>query len=211
MRLRKQMEEGLLYKEFGHHDPEDQTYEKILEQQRVHCKEMMYDYNHARPSDVTTKRKILNELLAEAGEEIWMESPVNMSYGCNVHIGHHFYSNFNLVIVDDMDVYIGNYVMFGPNVTLSVTGHPIPGDSRREGTQFSIPIHIGDDVWIGSNTVVLPGVTIGNDVVIGAGSVVTKDIPDHVVAFGNPCRVVREITQRDREYYWKDKKVNDWK
>ncbi len=208
MSLKEQMKQGLLYCEFGHASAEDQAYEKLIEHQRVHCKEMMFDYNQTRPSDTEKKQAILRELLAEAGEHIWIESPCNMAYGCNTHIGENFYANFNLVIVDDVEVFIGDNVMCGPNVTLSVTGHPVYGEFRRNGTQFSLPIRIGNDVWIGSNVVVLPGVTIGNNVVIGAGSVVTKDIPDNVVAFGAPCRVIREITDYDKEYYRKGCPIN---
>lgn len=208
MPLKEQMEQGQLYVEYGHTSQADLDYEKVIEEKRNHCKEMMFDYNHTRPSDVQTKRSILKKLLGSMGEEVWMEAPVHMAYGCNVHIGHHFYSNFNLAIVDDAEVTIGNYVMFGPNVTLTVTGHPVDGQYRRKGTQFSLPIHIGDDVWVGSNVVILPGVTIGSNVVIGAGSVVTKDIPDNVVAYGVPCRIIREITDYDKEYYRKGCKIN---
>lgn len=211
MSLENQMKTGQLYIEYGHKTEENKAYEKVIEEQRVQCKELVFDYNHTRPSDLERKKEILKQLLAEVGESAWIETPAYFSYGCNTHIGHHFYSNFNLCIVDDSDVFIGNYVMFGPNVTLSVTGHPVWGEYRRKGAQFSLPIHIGDDVWIGANVVVLPGVTIGNGSVIGAGSVVTHDIPDHVVAAGTPCRVLREITDHDRDYYRKEMALNaDW-
>lgn len=211
MSLENQMKTGQLYIEYGHKTEENKAYEKVIEEQRVQCKELVFDYNHTRPSDLERKKEILKQLLAEVGESAWIETPAYFSYGCNTHIGHHFYSNFNLCIVDDSDVFIGNYVMFGPNVTLSVTGHPVWGEYRRKGAQFSLPIHIGDDVWIGANVVVLPGVTIGNGSVIGAGSVVTHDIPDHVVATGTPCRVLREITDHDRDYYRKEMALNaDW-
>lgn len=211
MSLENQMKTGQLYIEYGHKTEENKAYEKVIEEQRVQCKELVFDYNHTRPSDLERKKEILKQLLAEVGESAWIETPAYFSYGCNTHIGHHFYSNFNLCIVDDSDVFIGNYVMFGPNVTLSVTGHPVWGEYRRKGAQFSLPIHIGDDVWIGANVVVLPGVTIGNGSVIGAGSVVTHDIPDHVVAAGTPCRVLREITDHDRDYYRKEMTLNaDW-
>lgn len=211
MSLENQMKTGQLYIEYGHKTEENKAYEKVIEEQRVQCKELVFDYNHTRPSDSERKKEILKQLLAEVGESAWIETPAYFSYGCNTHIGHHFYSNFNLCIVDDSDVFIGNYVMFGPNVTLSVTGHPVWGEYRRKGAQFSLPIHIGDDVWIGANVVVLPGVTIGNGSVIGAGSVVTHDIPDHVVAVGTPCRVLREITDHDRDYYRKEMTLNaDW-
>ncbi|EGQ9054321.1 hypothetical protein GEN90_19755 [Vibrio parahaemolyticus] len=117
------------------------------------------------------------------------------------------YANFNLTLVDDTYIYIGNSVMIGPNVTIATAGHPIEPDLRREVAQFNIPVHIEDNVWIGANSVVLPGVTIGENSVIGAGSVVTKDIPSNVVAVGNPCRVLREIGEHDREFYFKERKV----
>ena len=202
------MKRGELYCEYGHEDAEDLAYERVIEEKRCRAKEKMFDFNHIRPSDTAARRTILQELLAEVGEEVFMEPPVHFAYGCNTHIGHHFYSNFNLCIVDDCEVYIGNHCMFGPNVTLTVTGHPVYGEYRRNGTQFSLPIRIGNDVWIGANAVVLPGVTIGDGAVIGAGSVVTHDVPACTVAYGVPCKVVREITDYDREYYKKGRRVN---
>lgn len=211
MSLEKQMKTGQLYIEYGHEAEEDKQYEKVIEKQRERGKELVFDYNQTRPSDIETKRKILKEIVAEMGKETWVESPVHFSYGCNTHIGNYFYSNFNLCIVDDGDVFIGDYVMCGPNVTITATGHPVWKEYRRKGCQFSLPVRIGSDVWIGANVVILPGVTIGDDVVIGAGSVVTHDIPAHSVALGVPSRVVREITEEDRKFYRKDMPVNeDW-
>jgi Acetyltransferase (isoleucine patch superfamily) len=127
-----------------------------------------------------------------------------------IHIlGKIFYANFNLVVVDDIEVYIGDNVMIAPNVTITATGHPVDPDLRKGGAQFSIPVKIGNDVWIGSNVVILPGITVGDNSVIGAGSVVTKDIPSNVVAVGNPCKVLREINERDKEYYYKNRKVSE--
>ncbi len=169
---------------------------------------MTFEYNHTRPSDMDTRNRLLKEILGDVGKMAWLEPPVHFSYGCNTHIGDYFYSNFNFTVVDDVDVFIGHHVMMGPIVTLAATGHPVFGEYRRNGTQFSLPVRIGNDVWIGANVVVLPGVSIGNDVVIGAGSVVTKDIPDHSIAFGVPCKVVRPITDYDRKYYRKGRRVN---
>ncbi|MDO4296489.1 MAG: sugar O-acetyltransferase [bacterium] len=209
MSLEYQMKHGLLYCEYGHKAEEDKAYEKVMEKQREKGKELMFEYNNqTAPSNYKRKKEILTELLGGVGESVWIEAPAHFSYGCNTYIGNHFYSNFNMVIVDDAEVHIGDYVMLGPNVTISVTGHPVYGEYRRNGTQFSLPVHIGNDVWIGANVVILPGVTIGDDVVIGAGSVVTKDIPSHSVAVGVPCRVLREITEYDREYFRKDCPVN---
>lgn len=197
MTIREKMKKGMLYVDIG----------EGLDEERERCKELLYDYNHTRPSEKTKRKDILKELLGNMGEDIWIEPPVHMAYGKNVHIGNYFYANFNLVIVDDIDVYIGEHVMIAPNVTITPTGHPVDPELRKPGTQFSIPVRIGNNVWIGSNAVILPGVTIGNNSVIGAGSVVTHDIPENVIAVGNPCRVLREINERDKEFYYKNRRV----
>ena len=193
------MKNGMLYTDIG----------EGLEQERRRCKELLFDFNLTRPSEEDLRRSLLGELLGNMGKDIWIEPPFHMAYGSNVHIGDYFYANFNLVIVDDIDVYIGNNVMIAPNVTITPTGHPVDPVLRRPGNQFSIPVRIGNDVWIGSNAVILPGVTIGDNSVIGAGSVVTHDIPANVVAVGNPCRVLREISARDKEYYYKNRRVDE--
>ncbi|MEG2596620.1 MAG: sugar O-acetyltransferase [Ruthenibacterium sp.] len=208
MSLESQMKSGLLYCENGHASAEDKAYEEIIRAKSTRGKDLAFAYNNVLPSDMAQRRVILDQLLGSLGTDVVMEAPLHFSYGCNTHIGHHFYSNFNLVVVDDWRVQIGNYVMFGPNVTLSATGHPVVGEYRRDGTQFTLPITIGDDVWLGANVVVLPGVTIGSDVVIGAGSIVTHDIPSHVVALGTPCRVLRPITERDKAFYGQNRPVN---
>jgi len=197
MTIRERMKQGLLYTDLG----------EGLEEERQRCKELIYDYNLTRPGEAEKRKALLRELLGDMGENIWIEPPVRMAYGKNVHIGDSFYANFNLVLVDDIDIYIGNHVMIAPNVTITATGHPVHPDLRKNGTQFSIPVRIEDDVWIGANVVILPGVTIGKNSVIGAGSVVTKNIPENVVAVGNPCQVLREITERDKQFYYKDRMV----
>lgn len=199
MSIRERMKNGMLYTDMG----------EGLEQERRRCKELLYDFNLTRPSEESLRASLLGELLGDMGRDIWIEPPFHMAYGTNVHIGDYFYANFNLVIVDDIDVYIGNNVMIAPNVTITPTGHPVDPELRRPGNQFSIPVRIGNDVWIGSNSVILPGVTIGDNSVIGAGSVVTHDIPANVVAVGNPCRVLREISARDKEYYYKNRRVDE--
>lgn len=208
MHLEERIKNGMPFYEHGHTDPIDIEQEKKLEAQRRHCKEVMFDYNNTRPSEDVKKKEILKEILGHCTDRVFIESPVHMSYGNHVHLGDQFYANFNLVIIDDMDVYIGNQVMIGPNVTICTTGHPVYPLYREMGAHYSLPIHIGNKVWIGANSVVLPGVTIGDNSVIGAGSIVTRDIPANVVAVGNPCRVLREITETDREYYFRDMKVD---
>jgi len=197
MTIREKMKNGLLYTDCG----------EGLDEERIQCKELIYDYNLTRPSEHDKRKKLLKKILGDMGENVWIETPVHMAYGKNVHIGNCFYANFNLVPVDDIDIYIGNNVMFAPNVTITPTGHPVYYNLRKNGAQCSIPVKICDDVWIGSNVVILPGVTIGKNSVIGAGSIVTKDIPENVVAVGNPCRVLREINEHDKEYYYKNMKA----
>lgn len=190
MNIHEQMRTGEVYCEIG---------EDELTAQRVACQTQLYDYNLSRPTEPEKRTAMLRALLGSAGEGVFIEPPFKCAYGSNIHIGERFYANFNLVIVDDVEVYIGDNVMFGPNVTISVTGHPIHAEARCHGEQFSRPIYIEDGVWIGSNTVVLPGVRIGRGSVIGAGSVVSRDIPPGAVAVGAPCRAIREITDADRQ------------
>ena len=197
MDIREKMRKGLIYID---------NHEELIKE-RLNGKELVYDYNNTRPSEEEKRIEILHKLFGHAGENIWIEPPLRVAYGKNVHIGNNFYANFNLVLVDDIEIFIGNNVMIAPNVTITVTGHPIHPTLRKKGDQFSFPVKIEDDVWIGSNVVILPGVTIGRNSVIGAGSIVTKDIPENVVAVGNPCKVLREITDRDKEYYYKNLKV----
>lgn len=211
MSLKEQMETGKVYVEFGHASEEDRAYEKVIEEQRQIAKEICFDYNNTRPMDVKRKDELLHKLLGTCGESIWMEAPIHFAYGCNTHVGDHVYANFNLTVVDDGECRIGNYVMFAPNVVISTTGHPIHPSFRDKGAQFSLPVVIKDHVWIGSNVTIMPGVTIGENSVIGAGSVVTRDIPDNVVACGVPCRVMRAITEEDRLYSRPGMKLNeDW-
>ncbi len=196
---KKRMAEGRLYL------PED---EEIMHEQML-CLEKQYDYNLTRPSETKKRQKLLSEMFAEIGDDCYIEPPLHANWaGKHVHFGSCVYANFNLTLVDDADIYVGDKVMFGPNVTVATAGHPIEPTLRNLQMQFNIPVHIGNNVWIGANAVILPGVTIGDNTVIGAGSVVAKDIPANVVAVGNPCRVLREISDRDREYYFKDRKID---
>lgn len=179
----------------------------IAEQQA--CLETLYDFNHCRPSQFAQRDELLRTLLGSVGKACYIEPPLRANWGRHTYIGDNFYANFNLTLVDDTTITIGNHVMFGPNVVLTTAGHPVDPDRRRNVAQFNIPITIEDNVWIGANVVVLPGVTVGENSVIGAGSVVTKDIPANVVAVGNPCRVLRDISARDKEYYFKNLTFND--
>lgn len=181
------------------------TDEELAEMQ-TQCLEVLYDYNQTRPSEGDKRNEILHRLFGSVGENCYFEPPLRANWGCHTHVGDHVYANFNLTLVDDTHIYIGNHVMIGPNVTLATAGHPIDPDLRRQVAQFNIPVHIGDNVWIGAHSVVLPGVTIGENSVIGAGSIVTKDIPANVIAVGNPSRVMREIGPHDKDYFFKDRK-----
>ncbi len=183
--------------------------DEALAKDQLQCLNLLYDFNHTRPTELSLRQEILQRFFAEMGENCYIEPPLRANWGRHTHLGRNVYANFNLTLVDDTDIHIGDFVMIGPNVTLATAGHPIAPEYREKVAQFNIPIHIGRNVWIGANTVVLPGVTIGENSVIGAGSVVTKDIPSDVVAVGNPCRVLRAIGERDREYYYKDYKFGD--
>ena len=154
------------------------------------------------------KDRLIRNLLGKTGKSVHVEAPFYCDYGFNIQVGENFYSNFNLTILDVNQVIIGDNVMFAPNVSIYTAGHPIHPDSRNSGYEYGIPVRIGNNVWLGGNVVVVPGVTIGNDVVVGAGSVVTRDLPDRVIAAGNPCRVIREITEADRKYYFRDREFD---
>lgn len=209
--MKEQMENGKVFVEFGHASEEDQAYEKLLDERRRRSKSLCFQYNQTDPMNEEQRGKLIRELLGGAGKTPWLETPIHFAYGCNTTVGDHFYSNFNLTIVDDVSVTIGNCVMCAPNVTISTTGHPVNPYYRTRGAHFSLPIVIEDNVWIGANVAIMPGVTIGKNSVIGAGSVVTRDIPADVVAFGTPCRVIRPITDADLETIRPGATINeDW-
>lgn len=171
--------------------------------------EILYDFNATRPSEGARRRELIERFFAEAGEGLYIEPPLHANWGCSTHWGAHCYANFNLTLVDDGEIFIGDHTMIGPNVTLVTTGHPIRPDLRERIGQYSEPIHIGRNVWIGAGVTVLPGVTIGDNSVIGANSLVTKDIPADSVAYGSPCKVVRPIGPHDYEYYWRDRRYSE--
>ena len=169
----------------------------------------MDEYNAIPRREMKKRAEMLPELFAEVGENCFIESPYFANWGGHhVHLGSNVYANAGLKLVDDTHIYIGDCTMLGPNVVLATAGHPINPELRAQGYQYNMPVRIGKNCWLGAGVIVMPGVTIGDNVVIGAGSIVTKDIPDNVVAVGNPCRVLREVGQHDREYYWRDKKIS---
>ena len=171
----------------------------------------MDEYNAIPRRFVEKRAAMLPELFADVGEGCYIESPFYANWGGrHVHFGKGVYCNYGLTMVDDTHIYVGDYTEFGPNVVIATAGHPILPELRGHlPMQYNLPVHIGKNCWIGAGAVILPGVTIGDNTVIGAGSVVNKDIPADVVAVGNPCRVLRPIGEKDREYYFRDKKI-DW-
>lgn len=181
---------------------------QVLEEQLSYLNRL-YDFNHTRPTELDKREKLLKELFAEIGDGCYIEPPLHTNWGGHhVHFGKSVYANFNLTLVDDTHIYVGDYTMFGPNVVLATAGHPLMPKLREKGYQYNAPIHIGRNCWLGAGVIVVPGVSIGDNTVIGAGSVVTKDIPSNVVAVGNPCRILREINEHDYEYYFKDRKID---
>lgn len=185
--------------------PNDET---IVKEQNQ-CLERLYAFNRTSPADTETYRRLLKEMFAEIGENCYIQPPFYANFGgAHVHFGSNIYANFNLTFVDDTHIYVGDYTMFGPNVTIASAGHPICPELRKQGYQYNMAVHIGKNCWIGAGVIILPGITIGDNVVVGAGSVVTKDLPSDVVAVGNPCRILRKVDERDREYYFKNRKID---
>ena len=196
----ERMEAGLLY---------DPGAEEILSVQTPFG-EKLRAFNDFLPSQYEEQQRYMKEIFAECGENVFIQRPLYANWGgSHVHMGSNIYANFNLTLVDDGHIYIGDWVKFGPNVTIVTAGHPVLPELREDpALQFNKDVHIGDCVWIGAGVIVLPGVTIGKNSVIGAGSVVTKDIPENVVAVGNPCRVMRKISERDREFFFRDERMD---
>ena len=192
MTEREKMQQGLLY---------DANYDEELLAERSRCKDLCFAYNQLLPSLVDQQKDIIRRLFGKTGERFYITAPFWCDYGCNIEIGENFYTNHNCVILDGAKVTFGDNVFIAPNCTFSTAGHPLDTEQRNQGLEYAYPITVGDNVWFGASVTVLPGVTIGSNTVIGAGSDVNRDIPDGVVAVGNPCRVLRKITEEDKKKY----------
>lgn len=200
MTMYERMQAGLVY------DPGDK---EIMDEQ-FPWQDKLWEFNQLKPSQTKEKEAYMKEVFAECGDGCYIELPFHANWGGHhVHMGNSVYANYNLTCVDDGHIYIGNEVLFGPNVTIATPNHPINPKLRAKGFQYNRDVHIGNNVWVGANVAIVPGVTIGDNSVIGAGAVVTKDIPANVIAVGNPCRVLREIGDKDDKYFYKDELI-DW-
>lgn len=198
MAMKDKMHTGELYL------PDD---ESIMAEQLKHL-DLLYDFNRTRPTELDKREKMLKEMFAEIGKNCYIEPPFHSNWGgAHCHFGSNVYCNFGVTMVDDTHIYVGDCTMFGPNVIVATACHPILPELREKAYQYNAPVHIGKNCWIGAGTIIVPGVTIGDNTVIGAGSVVTKDIPSDVVAVGNPCRVLRQINEHDKKYYFKDRTI----
>ena len=181
-----------------------------LAELQTKCLDKLWEFNQTRPTEMKKREEMLKEMFAEIGEGCYIEPPFHANWGGkHVHFGKGVYCNFNLTLVDDTHIYVGDYTMFAPGVIVATAAHPILPQLRERVYQYNMPIYIGRNCWIGAGAIILPGVSIGDNTVIGAGSVVTKDIPAGVVAVGNPCRVLRPIGERDREFYFRDRRLAD--
>lgn len=185
----------------------EDTEEYLAQQARV--KDLMYEFNMSKPSEVERRRGLMREIFGSVGENVWINQPITLAVGSTVTIGAGTYINSGLTLIDDYNITIGAGCLFGTNVTLCTTGHPIDPGARATGHMYSFPIVIGDGAWIGAGAIVLPGVTVGRYAVVGAGSVVTRDVPEYTVAAGNPCRAIRRIGERDRAFYWRDRRFEE--
>lgn len=199
MTQKERMKEGRLY------DPNDGA---IMREQTARA-HYLKEYNALGQGDEARMRELMEQMFAEVGENCYIQPPFYANWaGEHVHLGSNVYANFNLTLVDDGHIYIGDKTMIAPNVTITTATHPVLPALRERGIQYNVDVHIGKNVWIGAGVIILPGVTIGDNAVIGAGAVVTRDIPANVVAFGVPCRVMRPIGERDEKYYYKDSEID---
>lgn len=193
MTEREKMRKQMLY---------DANYDAELIEARNAAKDLCWEYDWIRPSDSKAQADLMKKLLGKTKGSFTILAPFRCDYGYNIEIGENFFANHNTVILDAAKVTFGDNVFIGPDCGFHTSGHPIDYERRNKGLEYAYPVTVGDNVWIGAGVHVMPGVTIGSDVVIGGGSVVVKDIPDHSVAAGNPCRVIRQITEEDRKRSW---------
>ena len=198
MNQRERMNKGLLYK----------AWMDGLSEDRLACRRKLHVLNTICPDEREKIVDMLKNLFGRTGEQVFLEPPFHCDYGTNIEVGENFFANFNLTILDVGKVTIGANCQIAPNVSIYTAGHPVHPDVRNTGYEYGIPVTIGNNVWIGGNAVILPGVNIGDNVVIGAGSVVTKDIPSNMIAAGNPCRVIREITEEDKRYDFRRREID---
>lgn len=199
MKQKERMEKGLLY---------DPNIKEIMDEQ-ASCLELLYEFNLTRPSEFKLRQELMKKMFLHVGKNCYIEPPLRSNFGGrHVYLGDNVYFNFNVTLVDDANIYIGNKVLIGPNVTIATANHPLDPYLRSKGLQYNKEVHIGDNVWIGANVTICPGVKVGENSVIGAGSVVTKDIPSNVLAFGNPCKVYREIDEHDKEFFYKNERID---
>lgn len=195
----KELHEGEIY---------DPNIEDMMDEQMKHV-ELLYDFNQTRPSQMEKRKELMQKMFGDIGEGCYIEPPFYANWGGrHVHLGNFVYANFGLTCVDDTHIYIGDHTMLGPNVTIATANHPLLPELREKAYQYNLPVHIGRNCWFGAGVIVVPGVTIGDNTVIGAGSIVTKDIPSNCLVVGNPCHVLRELNEHDREYYYRDRKIN---
>jgi len=195
MNEKEKAQAGLLY---------DANYDRLLIDERAAAKDLCHQYNGLLPSNITARQSIIKQLFGQTARHFHIEQPFWCDYGYNIVIGENFYANHNCIILDGAKVTFGDNVFIAPNCGFYTAGHPLDVEQRNRGLEYAYPITVGNNVWIGGNVVVLPGVTIGDNTVIGAGSVVNRDIPSGVIAAGNPCRVIREITDEDAKKYWRN-------
>ncbi|MGN0154228.1 MAG: sugar O-acetyltransferase, partial [Lachnospiraceae bacterium] len=192
MTEKEKVQAGMLY---------DANYDEELAKERLVCKDLCYEYNRLRPSETEERKILLKKILGKTGENLWIEPDFWCDYGYNIEVGENFYSNHNLVILDGAKVIFGDNCFIAPNCGFYTAGHALDVEQRNAGLEIALPITVGDNVWIGGSVSVMPGVSIGEGSIIGGGSVVTKDIPAGVIAAGNPCRVIRKITEEDKNKY----------
>lgn len=182
----------------------DANNDASLIEERTVCQDLCFQYNGLRPSMIEARTTMIKKIMGKTKGLFLIEQPFWCDYGYNVEIGENFYANHNCIILDGAKVTFGDNVFIAPNCGFYTAGHPLDSEQRNLGLEYAYPITIGNNVWIGAHVIVLPGVTIGDEVVIGAGSVVNQNIPSRVIAAGNPCKVIREITKNDKKKYWKE-------